>query len=108
MLLLKLFCRLVALIEPPTCLGGLLLALLNWFWRPFIRLWCSCCWVSDSVVDPVTGVEVIPGGGGGGGKLSRCVEFPLDPPFLVGVPAEGVGDKVPPGGGAGGGWLGLL
>ena len=42
----------------------------------------------------MTGVEVIPGGGGGGGKLSRCVELPLDPPFLVGVPAEGVGDKV--------------
>ena len=56
----------------------------------------------------MTGVEVIPGGGGGGGKLSRCVELPLDPPFLVGVPADGVGDKVPPGGGAGGGWLGLL
>ena len=53
----------------------------------------------------VTGLEVVPGGGGGGGKLSRCVEFALDPedPFLVGVPAEFVGDRAPPGGGAGGG-----
>ena len=88
------------------CFGGLLLALLNWCWSPFIKLWCNCCWVSDRVdVFPVIGVEVVPGGGGGGGKLSRCVELARDPagPFLVGVPVEGVGDKAPPGGGAGGG-----
>ena len=67
-------------------------------------MWCICCWVSDIVgIADALAIEeanVIPGGGGGGGKLSRCVEFALDPPFL---PAEPVGDKAPPGGGAGGG-----